>query len=226
LLVDLRPSHPDTPGKTVESALESAGIVLNANTVPGETRSAFNPSGIRIGTPGVTTRGFTESTCREVADLIARIVDSPEDEVTSVVHAVRQYCRFGELCGSHEIHVSEVVPHPTYGVRFRLNLVECQWAIRARDDVALVVCHFRIDVIGSRRTYLVQLALQSVATQDSGTPPQGDGPDTNPKCLENCASVPWIGFVIDHRSPLWDIRGLHSEWNKRNLKLVSIGLLI
>ncbi|MFB6090704.1 MAG: serine hydroxymethyltransferase, partial [Halobellus sp.] len=82
LLVDLRPSHPDTPGKTVESALESAGIVLNANTVPGETRSAFDPSGIRIGTPGVTTRGFTESTCREVADLIARVVDDPEDEET------------------------------------------------------------------------------------------------------------------------------------------------
>ncbi|MFB6252092.1 MAG: serine hydroxymethyltransferase [Halobellus sp.] len=82
LLVDLRPSHPDTTGKTVESALESVGVVLNANTVPGETRSAFDPSGIRIGTPGVTTRGFTESTCREVADLIARIIDDPEDEET------------------------------------------------------------------------------------------------------------------------------------------------
>ncbi|WP_256290918.1 serine hydroxymethyltransferase, partial [Halobellus inordinatus] len=45
VLVDLRPSHPDTSGKDVESALEEAGIVMNANTVPGETRSAFNPSG-------------------------------------------------------------------------------------------------------------------------------------------------------------------------------------
>ena len=58
VLVDLRPSHPDTTGKDVEAALEDAGIVLNANTVPGETRSAFNPSGIRAGTPGMTTRGF------------------------------------------------------------------------------------------------------------------------------------------------------------------------
>ncbi|MFA1611725.1 serine hydroxymethyltransferase [Halobellus rubicundus] len=89
LLVDLRPSHPDTPGKDVESALESAGIVLNANTVPGETRSAFNPSGVRIGTPGVTTRGFTESTCREVADLIARVVDDPHDEETVSAVAAR-----------------------------------------------------------------------------------------------------------------------------------------
>ena len=89
LLVDLRPSHPDTTGKTVESALESVGIVLNANTVPGETRSAFDPSGVRIGTPGVTTRGFTESTCREVADLIARVIDDPESEETRSAVASR-----------------------------------------------------------------------------------------------------------------------------------------
>ncbi|MFC7020741.1 MULTISPECIES: serine hydroxymethyltransferase [Haloarcula] len=80
VLVDLRPSHPDTTGKDVEAALEEAGIVLNANTVPGETRSAFNPSGIRAGTPALTTRGFDEETCREVADLIYRVVDAPHDD--------------------------------------------------------------------------------------------------------------------------------------------------
>ena len=80
VLVDLRPSHPDTTGKEVEGALEDAGIVLNANTVPGETRSAFNPSGIRIGTPALTTRGFGETACREVADLIASVVDAPHDD--------------------------------------------------------------------------------------------------------------------------------------------------
>ncbi|WEL21681.1 serine hydroxymethyltransferase [Halorhabdus sp. BNX81] len=80
VLIDLRPSHPDTPGKDVEEALEDAGIVLNANTVPGETRSAFNPSGIRAGTPGLTTRGFDEDACREVADLIYEVVDAPGDE--------------------------------------------------------------------------------------------------------------------------------------------------
>ena len=80
VLADLRPSHPDTAGKEVEEALASAGIIMNANTVPGETRSAFNPSGIRLGTPALTTRGFTESACREVADLIMQVVDDPHDE--------------------------------------------------------------------------------------------------------------------------------------------------
>jgi glycine hydroxymethyltransferase len=80
VLVDLRDSHPETTGKEAEAALEDVGIVLNANTVPGETRSAFNPSGIRIGTPALTTRGFGEAAIAEVADLITRIVDNPDDE--------------------------------------------------------------------------------------------------------------------------------------------------
>jgi glycine hydroxymethyltransferase len=80
VLVDLRDSHPETTGKDAEAALEEVGIVLNANTVPGETRSAFNPSGIRAGTPALTTRGFGEEACREVADLIARVVDDYDDE--------------------------------------------------------------------------------------------------------------------------------------------------
>jgi glycine hydroxymethyltransferase len=79
VLVDLRDSHPDTTGKDAEEALEETGIVLNANTVPGETRSAFNPSGIRVGTPALTTRGFDQTAIREVADLIARVVDAPDD---------------------------------------------------------------------------------------------------------------------------------------------------
>ncbi|WP_306057831.1 serine hydroxymethyltransferase [Natronococcus wangiae] len=80
VLVDLRESHPDTSGGDAEVALEEAGIVLNGNTVPGETRSAFDPSGIRAGTPALTTRGFDEDDCRTVADLIARVVDAPDDE--------------------------------------------------------------------------------------------------------------------------------------------------
>lgn len=85
VLVDLRPSHPDTTGKEVEEALEKSGIVLNANTVPGETRSAFNPSGIRAGTPALTTRGFDEDACREVADLIYETVENPDEEVSTEV---------------------------------------------------------------------------------------------------------------------------------------------
>ncbi|MFP8952609.1 serine hydroxymethyltransferase [Natrialbaceae archaeon A-arb3/5] len=87
VLVDLRESHPDTSGGDAEEALEEADIVLNGNTVPGETRSAFDPSGIRAGTPGLTTRGFDEDDCREVGDLIARVVDAPDDE--AVIEDVR-----------------------------------------------------------------------------------------------------------------------------------------
>ena len=80
VLVDLRDSHPDTSGTVAEEALEEVGIVLNKNTVPGETRSPFNPSGIRAGTPALTTRGFDEAACERVADIIYRIVDNPDDD--------------------------------------------------------------------------------------------------------------------------------------------------
>jgi len=100
VLIDLRPSHPDTTGKDVEAALEEAGIVLNANTVPGETRSAFNPSGIRAGTPALTTRGFDEAACREVADCIYEVVEAPHDE--GVIEDVSQ--RVDELTDEHPLY--------------------------------------------------------------------------------------------------------------------------
>ncbi len=80
VLVDLRDSHPDTPGGEAEEALESVGVILNKNTVPGETRSPFNPSGIRAGTPALTTRGFDEAATRRVADIIARVIDAPDND--------------------------------------------------------------------------------------------------------------------------------------------------
>jgi len=80
VLVDLRESHPDVTGNDAEEALEEVGIVLNANTVPGETRSSFNPSGIRAGTPPLTTRGFDEEATRTVGDLIAQVVDAVAED--------------------------------------------------------------------------------------------------------------------------------------------------
>ncbi len=100
VLVDLRESHPDTSGGDAEEALEDAGIVLNGNTVPGETRSPFDPSGIRAGTPGLTTRGFDEDDCRTVADLIARVIDAPDDE--DVIPAVREDVE--ELCAENPLY--------------------------------------------------------------------------------------------------------------------------
>jgi glycine hydroxymethyltransferase len=100
VLVDLRDSHPDTTGKTVEEALEDVGIVLNANTVPGETRSPFVTSGIRAGTPALTTRGFDEDACHTVGHCIAEIVDNPDDEDTKA--EVSEIV--DELCEDHPLY--------------------------------------------------------------------------------------------------------------------------
>jgi glycine hydroxymethyltransferase len=100
VLIDLRDSHPDTTGKEVEEGLEAAGIVLNANTVPGETRSAFNPSGIRAGTAALTTRGLEVEEMREVADCIARVADAPDDD--AVVEAVSD--DVAALCEANPIY--------------------------------------------------------------------------------------------------------------------------
>ncbi|MGM0590302.1 MAG: serine hydroxymethyltransferase [Halobacteriota archaeon] len=102
VLVDLRTSHPDLTGGEAEEALESTGIVLNANTVPGETRSAFNPSGIRAGTPSLTTRGFDEEATREVGELIVRVVDAPDDD--AVLDEVSE--RVQALCDDHPLYES------------------------------------------------------------------------------------------------------------------------
>jgi glycine hydroxymethyltransferase len=87
MLVDLRPSHPDLPGKDAEGALEAAGITVNKNTVPGETRSPFVTSGLRIGTPALTTRGMKEPEMERIAAWIARVLAAPRDE--AVIEGVR-----------------------------------------------------------------------------------------------------------------------------------------
>ncbi|QDX41679.1 serine hydroxymethyltransferase [Salarchaeum sp. JOR-1] len=100
VLADLRESHPDVSGGDAEEALDEVGIVLNANTVPGETRSAFDPSGIRAGTPALTTRGFDTDDMEAVADCIARVVDNVGDaEVYAEVAADVQ-----ELCDDHPVY--------------------------------------------------------------------------------------------------------------------------
>jgi len=98
-LVDLRESHEDVTGKDAEEALEDVGIVLNANTVPGETRSPFVTSGIRAGTPALTTRGFDEEDCRYVGDLIARVINNIDDEdvKAEVAEDVQALCEANPL---------------------------------------------------------------------------------------------------------------------------------
>jgi len=103
VLADLRESHPDVSGGDAEDALEELGLVLNANTVPGETRSPFDPSGIRIGTPAITTRGFDEEATRRMADLIADGVDAvAENRIDPVGDDIRE--GVDELCTAYPIY--------------------------------------------------------------------------------------------------------------------------
>ncbi|OUW39837.1 MAG: serine hydroxymethyltransferase [Verrucomicrobia bacterium TMED175] len=80
MLLDLRPSHPDLTGKQGQLALEKANVTLNRNTVPGETRSPFQTSGLRIGTPAVTSRGMREDSMTEIASIIATVLEDIENE--------------------------------------------------------------------------------------------------------------------------------------------------
>jgi glycine hydroxymethyltransferase len=86
MLCDLRTRGAELTGKVAEKALDRAGITVNKNTVPKETQSPFVTSGIRIGTPAVTTRGMEEAQMVQIADLIDRILAAPDDAaVTAAV---------------------------------------------------------------------------------------------------------------------------------------------
>lgn len=86
-LMDLRPKFPEMTGKQAEKALENAHLTTNKNTVPGETRNPFKTSGIRLGTPAVTSRGMRESDMREIAKAIDKVLNDPENE--TVLSGVR-----------------------------------------------------------------------------------------------------------------------------------------
>ena len=84
-LVDLQPKN--ITGKDAEAALGRAHITVNKNAIPNDPQKPFVTSGIRIGTPAMTTRGFTEIEAEEVANLIADVLDAPNDE--AVIERVR-----------------------------------------------------------------------------------------------------------------------------------------
>jgi len=80
MLCDLRPKFPELSGKAAQIALEKANITTNRNAVPGETRSPFQTSGLRLGTPAVTSRGLLEGDMVEIARAIDLVLSNPEDE--------------------------------------------------------------------------------------------------------------------------------------------------
>ena len=88
MLVDLRPKYLELTGKVAENALVAADITVNKNMVPFDTRSAFQTSGIRLGTPAITTRGAKEDLMDTIAELIERVLNTPEDE--TVIAKVRK----------------------------------------------------------------------------------------------------------------------------------------
>ncbi len=79
MLIDLRKSHPNLTGKEAQVALDQANITTNRNTVPGETRSPFQTSGLRLGTPAVTTRGMREAEMARIAEAIDTVLGGPTD---------------------------------------------------------------------------------------------------------------------------------------------------
>ncbi|MDR2882915.1 MAG: serine hydroxymethyltransferase [Alistipes sp.] len=88
MLVDLRGKFPDLTGKAAEKALVSADITTNKNMVPFDSRSPFQTSGLRFGTPAITTRGLKEDSMEAIVALIDRVLSAPDDE--NVITAVRK----------------------------------------------------------------------------------------------------------------------------------------
>ena len=100
MLVDLRTKYPELTGKVAEKALVAADITVNKNMVPFDTRSAFQTSGIRLGTAAITTRGAKEDLMELIAELIEEVLNAPEDEAvitkvrTKVNETMRDYPLF------------------------------------------------------------------------------------------------------------------------------------
>ncbi|WP_314740312.1 serine hydroxymethyltransferase [Hoylesella pleuritidis] len=100
MLVDLRTKYPELTGKVAEKALVAADITVNKNMVPFDTRSAFQTSGIRLGTAAITTRGAKEDLMGLIAELIEEVLNAPEDEAvitkvrTKVNETMRDYPLF------------------------------------------------------------------------------------------------------------------------------------
>ena len=77
MLIDLRTKFPELTGKKAENTLVKADITINKNMVPFDTRTPFSTSGLRVGTPAITTRGLKEE---HIVDMIDRVLSAPDDE--------------------------------------------------------------------------------------------------------------------------------------------------
>lgn len=95
VLLDLRKTSVELTGKQAALWLESAGIITNKNTVPQENRSPFTTSGLRLGTPSLTTRGFKETEIKQVADWIHQVLICGGNDkiILQIRHDIDEFCR-------------------------------------------------------------------------------------------------------------------------------------
>jgi glycine hydroxymethyltransferase len=100
ILVDLRAKN--ITGKLAEEVLGSANITVNKNAIPNDPEKAFVTSGIRLGTPAITTRGFKEKDCTILGNMIADILENPKD--MDIIHKVKQQAL--ELCNKYPVYKS------------------------------------------------------------------------------------------------------------------------
>ncbi len=108
MLVDLTPLN--VTGKAAEKALEVCGITVNKNTIPNETRSPFVASGIRIGTPAVTTRGMKEQEMKQIAELILKVLKNITDEEGTLPDSVKRevYGAVRSLCERFPLYLDKI----------------------------------------------------------------------------------------------------------------------
>ncbi len=100
MLVDLRNVHPDLTGKQAEAWLESAGIIVNKNMIPFDERKPTQTSGLRLGTPALTTRGLRPAEMKTVADLLHEALSASGDDAARA----RVAARVRELCAQFPLH--------------------------------------------------------------------------------------------------------------------------
>ena len=107
MLIDLRTKFPDVTGRMAEKELEKAEITLNKNMVPFDTRSPFKTSGVRVGTPAITSRGFVEKDMTEIVELIDTVLSAVAkyaDVVNGVTtEGVEEYAKVLESV-KHRVH--------------------------------------------------------------------------------------------------------------------------
>ena len=104
MLVDLRPFDAELTGKVAQEALDRAGITLNRNQIPGDPRSPFVTSGLRIGTAAVTTAGMGKPEMAEIAHLVGRVLRRPGRRTANGLPCARRWRSFApSSCPTREL---------------------------------------------------------------------------------------------------------------------------